>query len=396
MYLDNAATTQKPRSVIKSIVDYYERSNANVHRGIHRLAEEATAMYEGARKEIARFVNAGSDKEIIFTRGTTESINLVAQSYVKRHLRKGDEILLTEMEHHSNLIPWQMLAAEKGLKLRFLPFDAAGLVDVSRLEELWSERIRFVSVVHMSNVFGSITDIKSIIELSRDRGVPVLLDAAQSVPHMPVDIAELGCDFLAFSGHKMYGPTGIGALYARGEILETMDPFLGGGDMIQAVWLDRATWNEPPHKFEAGTPNIAGAVGFGAAASYLESIGMDRVAQTEGELTRYALEELEKIEGMTIYGPKSASATPQQKGSVGRGGVISFNVDGVHSHDMAQFLDQAGIAVRAGHHCAQPVMRKLGVPATVRASLSFYNTREEIDVLCTAIDKAKEFFGHGL
>ena len=388
VYLDNAATTQKPRAVIDAIVQYYERSNANVHRGIHQLSEEATALYEGGRQSVARLINAADSREIVMTRGTTESINLVAHSYARKNLVAGDEILLTEMEHHSNLVPWQMLANDRGLTLRFIPFDKDGQLDLSRLDEIWSERVKFVSVIHMSNVFGSVVDVRAVCDYAHHRGIPVLVDAAQSVPHMPVDVQEIGCDFLAFSGHKVCGPTGVGALYARGDLLDRMDPYQGGGEMIAAVWLDRATWNDPPHKFEAGTPNIAGAVGLGAAIEYVEAIGMPRIAEMEMETTQYALDVLQSLDGVSIYGPLSMNG--------GRGGVISFNIADVHGHDVAQFLDREGIAVRAGHHCAHPVMRKLGVPSTVRASLYFYTTREEIDALALAIEKTKEFFRHGI
>ena len=381
VYLDNAATTQKPAPVLDALTGYYRRSNANVHRAPYSLGEEATALYEASRERVGRFVNAASPSEIVFTRGTTESINLVASSWGRAHLNEGDEILLTEMEHHSNLVPWQLLARERGCTLRFIPFTAEGVLDLDALDRLWSGRTRFVALVHVSNVLGSVNDIRRVIDFAHDRGVPVLVDAAQSVPHLPVDVQTLGCDFLAFSGHKMYGPTGIGVLYGREALLDGMPPYMGGGDMIRAVWLDRAEWNDLPYKFEAGTPNIAGAVGLGAAVDYLSDLGMDSVRRYEAGLTDHALSRLREIPGLTLYGPKRR-----------RSGVVAFNLGDLHAHDVAQGLDSEGIAVRAGHHCAQPVMRKLGVSSTVRASFSFTNTREEIDRLAHALAGVKEFF----
>ncbi len=385
VYLDNAATTQKPGSVIEAMRRYYERSNANVHRGLHALSEEATAAYEDSRRKVQRFINAGSPVEIIFTRGTTESINLVAASWGRSQLRAGDEILLTEMEHHSNLIPWQLLAREKNCTLRFIPFLEDGSLDLDALPRLWSERTRLVSLVHVSNVFGTINPLRKIIEFAHKRDVPVLVDSAQGVPHLPVDVQALDCDFLAFSGHKIYGPMGIGVLYAKEQLLEKMPPFMGGGEMIRAVWLDHATWSELPYKFEAGTPNVAGAVGLGAALDYIGDLGLEGIASYETELIMYALESLQKIPNLTLYGPTRQRAA-----------VMAFNLGEIHPHDVAQFLDQEGIAVRAGHHCAQPLMRKLDVPATVRASFSFYNIAPEIDRLAEALNKTEEFFQHGL
>ena len=381
IYFDNAATTQKPMQVIQRISDYYLHENANVHRGIHQLSSRATQAYEKSRATIAHFIGAPSPKQIIFTRGTTEGINLVANAWGRKFISSDDEIILSEMEHHSNLVPWQIVAKEVGAKLRFIPFKNDGTIDFPVFEQLLSGRTRLIALTHMSNVFGTINPIKRIIRMAHDRGVPVLLDAAQSVPHLPVDVEFLDCDFLAFSGHKMLGPTGIGVLYAKSQILENMNPYQGGGDMISSVWLEDATWNEIPYKFEAGTPNIAGAIGLAAAVEYLEKIGMINLALYEQDLTTYALEKMQTLKDIIIYG-----SAPE------RGGVISFNLDAVHPHDLSQFLDQQGIAVRAGHHCAQPIMRKLNIAATARISLYFYNTREEIDYCVQQLQEAVKFF----
>ena len=385
VYLDNGATTQKPRQVIEALVNYYRHQNANVHRGIYKLAERATQVFEDSRRAIARFINATDAREIVFTRGTTEAINLVAAGWGRKFIRAGDEILLTEMEHHSNLIPWQLLAKDTGARLRFIPFLPDGTLDFSQIDRLLNNRTRLVTLVHMSNVFGTINPVRGIIQLAHDRGIPVLLDGAQSVPHLPVDVQELDCDFLAFSGHKMCGPTGIGALYGKAEYLEAMEPYQGGGEMISSVWLERAEWNDIPHKFEAGTPNIAGAVGFAAAVNYLSQIGMENITHYEQKITTYALSRMKEIKDMRIFGE-----APE------RGGVISFYLGNIHPHDLAQFLDREGIAVRAGHHCAQPAMRRLQVPATTRASFYFYNTFEEVDLLVENLNKAREFFGYGI
>ncbi len=382
VYLDNAATTQKPQQVIDALKNYYEQMNANVHRAIHTLGEEATLAYENARKKVAQFINAESHRQIVFTRGTTEAINLVASAWGGKFIGPGDEIIVTEMEHHSNLVPWQILAKKVGAKLKFIPFLPDGTLDLSHLEHLYSANTKLIALTHMSNVFGTINPIKKIIRMAHDRGIPVLLDGAQSVPHLPVDVQYLDCDFLAFSGHKMLGPTGIGVLYAKSGQLENMDPYQGGGEMISTVWLEKSTWNEIPHKFEAGTPNIAGAIGLGAAVDYLNDIGMTQIALYEQELTTYALEKMREIDGMEIYG-----MAPE------RGSAISFNLGQIHPHDLAHFLDQQGIAVRAGHHCAQPIMRKLDLAATTRASFYFYNTFEEIDYLVEHLKAAREFFG---
>jgi cysteine desulfurase/selenocysteine lyase len=384
VYLDNAATTQKPRPVVEAISYFYYNSNANVHRALHRLGEEATEAFEIARGRVKSFINAASSKEIVFTRGTTESINLVARSYGST-FQAGDEIVLTEMEHHSNLIPWQLIAAERGAKLRFAPIGDDGSLDLDALADLLNEKTKLVAVTHMSNVLATINDIRSISHIAHDHGVPVLVDGAQSVPHFPVDVQDLGCDFLAFSGHKMYAPMGIGVLYGKEALLDRMPPYMGGGEMISAVWLDRAQWNELPYKFEAGTPNVEGAVGLGAAMEYLGSLGMANVAAYEDSLARYALELLAEVPELELYGRSRE-----------RGAVVSFNLGTVHAHDVAQFLDSRGIAVRAGHHCAHPLMRRLGIPATTRASFSLYNTYDEVDALRDALVATKEFFGHGL
>jgi cysteine desulfurase / selenocysteine lyase len=384
VYLDSAATTQKPTSVIEAITAYYTSDNANVHRAQHTLAARATSAYEGARKKIRDFINAQSDSEIVFTHGTTEALNLLAQSFGKT-MESGDAVLLTEMEHHSNLIPWQLMAAERGVELRFLPFNQDGKLEYSELEKIWDEKIKIVGVTHVSNVFGTINDVGQIIEFAHKKGVPVLLDGAQAIGHMPVDVRDLECDFYAFSGHKMCGPTGIGILYGKEELLQKLEPFMGGGEMITAVWLDRAQWNELPYKFEAGTPNIAGAVGFGAAVDYLSAIGMEVVEKHESALTSYAVEKLKSVKDLTLYGPEDD-----------RCGVFSFNLGEIHAHDVAQFLDNNMVAVRAGHHCAHPLMRKLGVTSTARASLYLYNEREDIDILADSLSECGDFFKHGI
>ncbi|MCK4561207.1 MAG: cysteine desulfurase [Calditrichia bacterium] len=383
IYLDNAATTQKPIQVIDAISDYYRHYNANVHRAIHKLGETATEAFENSRKTIARFISAPSEKQVIFTRGTTEAINLVASGWGRKFIGAGDEIILSEMEHHSNLIPWQLLAKEVGAKLKFIPFKEDGTIDFPVYETLLSSHTKLVTITHMSNVFGTINPVIRIVQMAHDRGIPVLFDAAQSVPHLPVNVEHLNCDFFAFSGHKMLGPTGIGILYAKSQILENMNPYQGGGEMISSVWFEEATWNEIPHKFEAGTPNIAGAIGMAKAVEYLENVGMVNLTLYEQELTTHGLEKMAEIPGMKIYG-----AAPE------RGGIISFNLGDIHPHDLSHFLDQQGIAVRAGHHCAQPVMRKLNIAATTRVSFYFYNTKEEIDSFVDQLKKAKEFFAY--
>lgn len=383
VYLDSTATSQKPQVVIDALTNYYSQSNANVHRGIHTLSEEATALYEGARAAVARFIGAPNPHTIIFTRNTTESINAVRHGWGNRHIKAGDEIVLTEMEHHSNLVPWQMLAKEKGAILRFIPVTENGELALDELPKLLNEKTKLISLTHMSNVLGTINPVKSVIQEAHSRGIPVLVDGAQSVPHLPINVMDLNCDFLAFSAHKMLGPTGIGILYAKEALLEEMDPFLGGGDMIRDVWMDHSTWNDLPWKFEAGTPNIADAIAFGKAIEYLEKLGMPAIQQHEQNLTRTALSKLKAIEGLTIHGPKE----PEK-----RGGVVSFEITGLHPHDLGQLLDEQGIAIRAGHHCCKPLLRKMGLIATARASFYIYNMEEEIDALVDALRKAKEVF----
>jgi cysteine desulfurase/selenocysteine lyase len=382
-YLDNAATTQKPRVVLQAIARYYERSNANVHRSLHTLGEEATAAYERARGRVARFLNARAPSEIVFTRGTTEAINLVAASFT-RTLAPGDEILLSEMEHHSNLVPWQLAARERGLVLRFLPLTPEGTLDLEALEKRAGPRLALIAVSLVSNVLGTINELERITAFARGRGVPVLVDAAQAVGHLAVDVQALDCDFLAFSGHKMYGPMGIGALYGRQQLLERMEPYMGGGEMIRSVGLESSTWNELPYKFEAGTPNVEGAVGLEAAIDYLEALGREEVRSYEEQLSRYALRRLREVPGLTLYGPATR-----------RTGVFSFRLAGVHPHDVAQWLDAEGLALRAGHHCAQPLHAWLGVKATARASLGLYNLAEEVDRLARGLERVREALGRG-
>ncbi|MCJ7584659.1 MAG: cysteine desulfurase [Anaerolineales bacterium] len=382
VYLDSAATAQKPIVVIAVMDDFYCRSNANIHRGIHVLAEEATAMYEKGREQVANFIHAPAAKQIIFTRNASESINLVAYTWGRANLKSGDVIILTEMEHHSNLVPWQILAAERGAKLAFIPVTGDGLLDLDIYHKLLEQNPKLVAFTHMSNVLGTITPADEIIRLAHAAGAITVVDGAQSVPHIPVDVQSLDADFLAFSAHKMLGPTGIGALYGKASLLEAMPPFLGGGDMIKAVHLESFTPNAIPHKFEAGTPAIAEAVGFGAAVAYLTGVGMEAVAAHEKEIIAYALERLEEIPGVRVLGPSADK----------KGGVVAFVLEGVHPHDVAQILDHYGVAVRAGHHCAQPLHEKFGLPATTRASFYLYNTRAEADKLVEAIYQVKKIF----
>jgi cysteine desulfurase / selenocysteine lyase len=383
VYLDSTATSQKPLAVIQAMDNYYRRSNANIHRGVHTLAEEATAMYEQARVKIARFINAPSSHQIIYTRNTTESINLVAYSWARANLKAGDLVILTEMEHHSNLVPWHILQAERGIELEFIPVTEEGLLDLDTYKTILSRHPKLISFTHMSNVLGTINPAAEIIRLAHEVGAVTLVDAAQSVPHLKVDVQALDADFLAFSAHKMCGPTGIGILYGKMDLLEAMPPFLGGGDMIKEVKLRSYRANALPHKFEAGTPAIAEAVGFGAAVDYLSSLSMDAIAAHEHAITEYALERLEEVPGVKLFGP----------GAEKKGGVAAFTLEGVHPHDVAQILDQDGIAIRAGHHCAQPLHEKFGLPATSRASFYLYNTKEEVDMLINGIYKVKELFG---
>ncbi len=382
-YLDSTATAQKPLPVIEAMNDYYRRSNANIHRGVHTLAEEATALYEDAREKIARFINAASAKEIIYTRNATESINLVAYTWARANLQAGDLVILTEMEHHSNLVPWHVLAMERGIRLEFIPVTEDGLLDLDAYRALLDQSPKLVSFTHMSNVLGTITPAAEIIALAHDAGAVTLVDGAQSVPHFAVDVRALDADFMAFSAHKMLGPTGIGVLYGKANLLSAMPPFLGGGDMIKTVHLRSFAPNSLPHKFEAGTPAIAEAVGFGAAVDYLASVGMDAIAAHEHEITEYALERLEEVPGVTVFGPSAQH----------KGGVAAFTLEGVHPHDVAQILDEDGIAVRAGHHCAQPLHEKFGITATTRASFYLYNTKEEVDKLIEGLYKVKKVFG---
>jgi cysteine desulfurase/selenocysteine lyase len=383
VYLDSTATSQKPLAVIEAMNDFYRHSNANIHRGVHTLAEEATAMYEQARVKIAHFINAPSARQIIYTRNTTESINLVAYSWARANLKAGDLVILTEMEHHSNLVPWHILQSECGIELDFIPVTEDGLLDLESYKALLTRSPKLVSFTHMSNVLGTINPAAEIIRLAHAAGAVTVVDAAQSVPHFSVDVQALDADFLAFSAHKMCGPTGIGALYGKMELLESMPPFLGGGDMIKEVKLRSFRPNSLPYKFEAGTPAIAEAVGFGAAVDYLVSVGMDAIAAHEHDITEYALERLEEVPGVKVFGP----------GAQHKGGVTAFTLDGVHPHDVAQILDRDGIAVRAGHHCAQPLHEKFGIPATSRASFYLYNTKDEVDLLINGIYKVKELFG---
>ncbi len=383
VYLDSTATSQKPRQVIQVMDEYYCRSNANIHRGIHVLAEEATALYESARERIALFINAPNPRQVIFTRNATEAINLVAFTWGRANLKPGDVVILTEMEHHSNLVPWQMLAAERDLRLEFIPVSSDGLLDLACYRSLLKLEPRLVSFTQMSNVLGTINPAKEIIQLAHQAGALTLVDGAQSVPHFAVDVQELGVDFLVFSAHKMLGPTGIGVLYGRKDILEAMPPFLGGGDMIKRVHLRSFAANEIPHKFEAGTPAIAEAVGFSAAIDYLEQVGMAKIASHEHQIVDYALERLEEIPGLKVFGPPANS----------RGGVVSFTLQGVHPHDISQILDRDGIAIRAGHHCAMPLHEKFNIPATARASFYLYNTPQEVDLLVNSIYTVKRVFG---
>jgi len=384
IYLDSAATSQKPQCVIDAEREFYERYNANVHRGAYRIAEEATAAYEAAREKIARFLNATSKECIVFTRGTTEAINLVAYAWGWANLKEGDEILLTEMEHHSNIVPWQLIAQRTGAKIKVVPITDDGLLDMDAFERLLTEQVKLVAVTHVSNVLGTINPVREICQKAHEVGAVVLVDGAQAAPHLPVDVQAIGCDFYALSGHKMCGPTGIGVLYGRKELLEAMPPFLGGGEMIRTVTFERTTFNDVPYKFEAGTPPIAQAIALGAAVDFLTSIGMEKIRAHEIELTSYALERLQEVSGITVYG----AAPPEQ-----RGGVIAFNLNDIHPHDLATFLDAYGICIRAGHHCAQPLMRRLNVAATARASFYLYNTPDEIDTLVEALKEAAKFFG---
>jgi len=381
VYLDNAATSQKPHVVIEALVDYYAKQNSNVHRGLHQLSERATEAYEGARTRIQRFLNAAHSREILFVRGTTEGINLVAQTYGRRAVGARDEVVITALEHHSNIVPWQMLCEEKQGTLRVVPINDAGEVDLEAYEALLGERTRLVAIAHVSNALGTILPVQRMIEAAHRRDIPVLVDGAQAAPHLRVDVQALGCDFYTFSGHKTYGPTGIGVLYGKTALLEQMPPFHGGGDMIKSVSFEKTVYNDLPYKFEAGTPHVAGAVGLGAALGYLEELGLERIAAYEHELLAYATARLSSLPGVRLIG------TAREKAA-----VLSFVVEGVHAHDVGTILDLEGIAVRAGHHCAMPVMTRFDIAATTRASLALYNTHEEIDLLARGLGKVREVF----
>ena len=381
IYLDNAATSHKPQAVIDALVRFYAKDNANVHRGVHQLAERATNEYEGARGKVQRFLNAEHASEVIFVRGTTEAINLVAQTYGKANVGEGDEVLVTAMEHHSNIVPWQMLCEEKGARLRVAPINDTGELLLEEFDKLIGPKTRLVAVTHVSNVLGSINPIRRIVEMAHARGACVLVDGAQAAPHLKVDVQALGCDFYALSGHKMYGPTGIGVLYGRSELLDEMPPYQGGGDMILSVSFEGTVYNKAPNKFEAGTPNMAGAVGLGAAIDYLAGLDHDALAAHEDGVLAYGTRALREIPGLRLVGTAPAKAS-----------VLSFVLDGIHPHDIGTILDREGIAIRAGHHCAQPLMKRLGLGATARASLACYSTRDDIDALVTGLRKVQEVF----
>ena len=386
VYLDNAATSQKPRAVIQALTEYYETYNSNVHRGVHTLSMEATDRYEEAREKVARFINAEAPESIIWTRNATESLNLVAHSWAEENISEGDEIVVTRLEHHSNLVPWQRIAARKGAALRFLGMTEDGSVDMDGAATVINDKTKLLAVTHVSNSLGTVVPVKELAGMARSVGAAVLVDGAQSVPHQPVDVEDLGCDFLALSGHKMMGPTGIGALYARREVLEQMEPFLHGGEMVLEVSYEDASWNELPMRFEAGTPNIADAIALGAAVDYLTALGMENVREHEKQLTAYALEAFRELEEIDLFGPMDVDR---------RGGILSFYSSDVHPHDLGTFLDQEGVAIRTGHHCTMPLMGALGVPATARASLYVYNTEQEVDALVDALKRALRYFSDG-
>ncbi len=381
VYLDNAATSQKPRVVIDAISRYYERDNANIHRGVHFLSEHATGEHEAARRTVQQFINAADTHEIIFVRGATEGINLVAQTYGRTHVGAGDEILVSAMEHHSNIVPWQMLCEEKGARLRVIPVNDRGELLLDDVQKLLTPKVKLLAVTHVSNALGTVVPLRQIVEIAHAAGVPVLVDGAQAVPHIKVDVQELDCDFYAFSGHKVYGPTGIGVLYGKSELLSLMPPYQGGGDMIRSVTFEKTTYNALPYKFEAGTPDIAGAIGLGKAIEYLNQLGIENIAAHEHDLLTYATESLLAIPGIRLIGTASDKAA-----------VISFVMDEIHPHDIGTILDREGIAIRTGHHCAQPVMQRFGIPATARASFALYNTRQEVDALVAGIKKVQEVF----
>ena len=381
VYLDSAATTQKPRAVLDALARYYAHGNANIHRGVYVLSEEATAAYDAARVKVQRFLNAAASREIVFTRNSTEGINLVAQSFGRRNIGPGDEIVITHMEHHSNIVPWQLLCEQVGARLRVAPIDDSGTLQLDELERLVGPRTRLVSVVHLSNSLGTINPVRDIIEMAHRRGVPVLIDGSQAVYHMPVDVQALGCDFYVFTGHKLYGPTGIGVLYGREALLEQMPPFQGGGDMIRSVTFEKTTYADLPHKFEAGTPHIAGAVGLGAAVDYLQGVGFDALAPHEADLLEYGTAALSEVKGLRLIGTAANKAS-----------ILAFVMKGAHPHDVGTIVDTEGVAIRTGHHCTQPIMERFGVPATARASVAMYNTRGEIDALVRALQRVREMF----
>ena len=382
VYLDNAATTQKPQAVIDAITHYYTHINANVHRGVHELSELATNAFEAARETVRAFLNAESSREIVFTRNATEGINLVAYTFGRARMRAGDEVMISAMEHHSNIVPWQLLCAETGARLRVAPIDDRGELILEAFEELIGDRTRLIAIAHMSNALGTINPVGEIVKIAHQRGVPVLLDGSQAAYHMPVDVRALDCDFYVATGHKLYGPTGIGVLYGKASVLDEMTPFLGGGDMIKSVTFEKSTWNDLPYKFEAGTPDIAGAVGLASALEYINSVGLDQIARHEADLLTYGTEALASMPSVRLIG------TARRKAS-----ILSFVMDGVHPHDLGTIVDREGVAVRTGHHCAQPVMDRFGVPATARASLAMYNTREDIDALVRALERVRQVFG---
>ena len=382
VYLDNAATSQKPQAVLDALDRFYSKDCSNIHRGVHLLSERATKAYEDTRERVRGFINAADTREIVFVRGTTEGINLVASSFGDKFVREGDEILITAMEHHSNIVPWQILSERRGSRLKVAPVNDRGELILEELEMLLTPRTRLVSVTHVSNALGTVNPVKEIVRMAHERGIPVLLDGAQAVPHSKVDVRDLDCDFYAFSGHKVFGPTGIGVLYGKARLLEELPPYQGGGDMIRTVSFEKTTYNDLPYKFEAGTPNIAGTLGLGAAIEYVEALGMDRLAAYEHDVLEYATDRLSRITGLRIIG------TAREKA-----GAISFVLQGVHPHDIGTILDRQGVAIRTGHHCAQPVMERFGVPATARASFAFYNTRAEVDALVAGIHKVMEIFG---
>jgi cysteine desulfurase/selenocysteine lyase len=382
VYLDNAATTQKPQAVLDALVRYYTDINANVHRGVHELSGLATDAYEGAREKVRAFFNAREAREIVFTRNATESINLVAYAFVRPQLAEGDEVVISAMEHHSNIVPWQLVCEERRARLRVAPIDDRGALIVEELQALITPRTKIVSVTHMSNALGTVNPVDEIVRLAHAQGVPVLLDGSQAAYHLPVDVQALGCDFYAATGHKLYGPTGIGVLVGRAERLEAMPPFMGGGDMIRSVTFERSTWNDLPYKFEAGTPDISGAIGLGAALDYIGSVGRDAILAHERDLLRYGTAKLEAIPGLQIIGT-----------APGKSSILSFVMDGIHPHDIGTIVDREGVAIRTGHHCAQPVMDRFGIPATARASLAMYNTTDDLDALAAALGKVHEVFG---